>query len=255
MALTTVQRFEKRGIVAWQLEGALARLTKDQSAGNAASIAILKELVIAGAQLALTMRYRVQEEGNLGDQRFPGYGTKYRVKMSPKYASAAHLSPVPWRWPKQEDEYSQVVTRDKNMDVSQRVPTYTYKNRYEVQRTLGKPDGSYTVTGGMWRGVQARGSGSSVILDFQGSSEGAGRTVRLRTHFVSGYTADGRPMTRGGWTSARLPAKVRNNQKAYGIYDAHKIHVLKPTQTELDQMGARVVATAERWAGVRLSPY
>ncbi len=250
---TAVEKFSKRGILVWEVDGALARLTKSQSQGDDVSKTILRELVTKGAQLAVQIRKRVQERGDLGDQKFPGYGPRPR-KMTPSYARAARLAPEHWPWPKQPNEAENVVVFDKNLRVTQQIPTWTFGDRRAIQAQLGRPDGSYTVTGKMWEGLQARGSGKdSVILDFQGSSEGTGKTVKVRTHFLSGYAGNGRLMTRGGWITARTPAKVRNNQKALGIYDAHKVHVLKPTQGEIDGLGAEIQKAANGWLELRLS--
>lgn len=245
-------RLRKRGITVWHVDGALARLTETQSKGDDASKAIIRELVTLGAQLAVQIRQRVQNRGDLGGQSFPGYSARPR-KMSPTYARAARLAPQPWPWPKQINESENVITRDKNAKALQVIPTWTFPSRRDIQDQLGRPDGSYTVTGGMWAGLQARGSGKdSVILDFQGSSEGTGRTVKMRTYFVSGYDAFGRPMTRGGNVGVRLPARMRNNQKAGGIYDAHNVHVLKPTQEELNATGFEIVTAANTWLELRM---
>ena len=250
---TAAEKFGKRGILVWEVDGALARLTKAQSQGDTVSKTILQALVTKGAQLAVQIRKRVQERGDLGDQRFPGYGPRPR-KMAPSYARAARLAPESWPWPQQPNESENVVTRDKDLKVAQVIPTWTFPDRRAIQAQLGRPDGSYTVTGRMWEGLQARGSGKdSVILDFQGSSEGTGKALKARTYFWSGVDGNGRPITRSGLVSVRTTAKVRNNQKALGIYDAHKVHVLKPTRGEIDGLGAEIQRAANGWLELRLS--
>lgn len=245
--MTTMERLKGRGILAWEFDGVLGRLTQAQSKGQTGDLNVLSGLVKSTAKLASTIRDRVTKRGDLAGQRFPGYSPR-SVKYSPGYAQQAGLAPEPWPFPRRIDENRNVVIRGKNLEVNQLIPTYTYSSRAELQQDIGRPDGSYYVTGGMWRGLQVRGSGSgSAIIDFQGSSEGAGRTVRMRTYYYAGEGPRGGIMTRGSWASARLPAKVRNSSKGGAIYDAHRVHVLLPKQDEIEGIAESLGAQYAGW--------
>ena len=65
-AAATSAKLNSKGIVAWEVDGVLARATKKQSAAIADFSNLLPMLDI-GVELALAIRKRVQERGQLGD--------------------------------------------------------------------------------------------------------------------------------------------------------------------------------------------
>ena len=63
--LDAATRLERRGIVAWRVEGALARLTASQSRAGDLQQQISKAVVQSGAEAAIKIRKRVTERGDL----------------------------------------------------------------------------------------------------------------------------------------------------------------------------------------------
>jgi hypothetical protein len=112
----------------------------------------------------------------------------------------------------------------------------TYPNVGRMYAEMGRRSETYRVTGGMWRGLQVRGSGRVFILDFGGTSEGRGRPILVRRK-------DG---SRGKVLVAVASDRVRNRWKGGAIHQRHGVHVLLPTQSEVDQLGATVLQSVQR---------
>lgn len=223
-----VDRLTRRGMVAWRVDGVLARLTQRQSGGTDLAKAVAREVVEAGAQAAVALRKRVTDNGDLAGQRFPGYSTRRSRGMDPQYMRQAG-APVP----------HQVTYTPRGSSKAITVTTERYATSSEFHRAAQTRDGSYNVTGGMWAGLQARGTGkASVIIDFAGSSLGSGGEREVKIKGRTRYT----------YTSAR----VRNSWKARGIFDNHKVHVLKLSRGELDGMGLRITRQFNKWLAIRL---
>jgi len=223
-----VDRLNRRGLVAWRVDGVLARLTQRQSSGTDLAKAVAREVVEAGAQAAVALRKRVTDNGDLAGQRFPGYSTRRSRGMDPQYMRQAG-APVP----------HQVTYTPRGSSKAITVTTERYATSSEFHRAAQTRDGSYNVTGGMWAGLQARGTGrSGVIIDFAGSSLGSGGEREVKVKGRTRYT----------YTSQN----VRNAWKARAIFDEHKVHVLKMTNEELQAMGLRVTRQFSRWLGLQL---
>jgi hypothetical protein len=224
-----VDRLTRRGMVAWRVDGVLARLTQRQSSGTDLAKAVAREVVEAGAQAAVALRKRVTDNGDLAGQRFPGYSTRLTSRgMSDDYMRAAG-APVP-----HPETY-----KPRGETKTYTYMRYSYLRSSDFHRAADVKDGSYNVTGGMWAGLQARGTGKAgVIIDFAGSSLGSGGEREVKVKGRTRYT----------YTSAR----VRNSWKARGIFDNHKVHVLKLSRGELDGMGLRITRQFNKWLAIRL---
>lgn len=207
---------QRKGIAFFVIDGVLARLTKKQSS-DALRAAQAVPVVQLGAVLAKQVKERVTRRGKLSDrQPATRYGQKSRVELSQEYARAAGLN------------------------VRQRAKL---KNEDVFHRALRSPVGSYVVSGGMWSGMEVRGSGrDAAIIDFAGRSEGRGkRTLQARNI-----------RTKGGQTFQRKsyvmkPQQVPNRDKAGRVWRFHRVNVLDPTEAEIKRIALiRAQSDAER---------
>jgi hypothetical protein len=199
--LTRLERLNRRGIIAFEIDGILARLTKAQSAKPEIDRAVHEALTKQAAVVAADIRARVQLRGELAGQT-PSKRSRRRIILSADYARAAKLQPA-----------------------SERFGLTVPGGIAALYAKTGRPLQSYTATGGMWEGLQARASGAnSAIIDFAGSSEGRGKPI-------FGRPKDGTRKTLIGTSTER----VRNQWKAGGIFAQTGVHVLLPTQDEADR--------------------
>lgn len=202
-------RLERRGIVAWRVGGALARLTASQSRAGDLQQQISKAVVQAGAEAAIKIRKRVTERGDLARQQPPPYSDRYRSETRAERAGYVRLAGAP-------AEAVHIIAYRNGNPVERRRDWY--RTSADFHSAAHVRDQSYRVTGGMWAGLQARGTGkANVILDFAGSSLGAN------------------------------DENLRNNVKAYAIYKYHRIHILKLKKAELVAMGGQIAYAANSW--------
>jgi hypothetical protein len=196
--MSAVVRLSRRGFIVWEADGILARSTEAQGKADFSAQQMTRKLLELGINMAKSIRARVRDHGDLGKgQAFPGYGRSRELITTMRYAQLANTgaderNPLPK--PFQTTAGGSTIT-----NVSER--GFTDSRAFH---TLSKTkDGSYNVTGGMWRGLQVRTpGGGNVRIDFNGTSPG----------------------TMGN---------VRNAMKAGAIYEAHNVHILKPTAAEL----------------------
>lgn len=234
-----LERLGRRGIVAFRVDGVLGRLTQRQSMASRPQIVALADLVKAGAVMAAAIRKRVQGNGDLGDQAFPGYSRKswsnfFGGKLAASYVLAAGGKLTKVHFPAR----GAVPAHDVD------VPMYESSDVFH--RNIGTKPGSYSVTGGMWKGLQARGSGkNAVILDFAGSSMGSGGAVLVKVWHPR--------QRRVKLMALYESANVRNGWKSGAIYDKHGVHILKPTEQELTGFGRQVSAHVDKWLQLRLT--
>ncbi len=194
--LTQAQRLSRQGVAFVEVDGLLARLTKRQSVDPGRYLRAV-DVVSLAVPLAARMRDRVRDEQRPAVGTMPAYG-RAPVALSETYARQAGLASQWWR------------------------------SSADMHAALGHAKG-YHVTGGMWGGLQVRGSGSaSAIIDFGGSSIGRGVVTIERQR-------------RGRTILRARPAVARNAQKAGGILLHHKIHVLEPTAAEIDSCALALV--------------
>lgn len=202
--LTRAERLSRQGVAFVEVDGLLARLTRRQSADPSAYSRAVTAVALA-APLALAMRERVRDKRLLPGRKWPAFGRR-PVYFSDAYRQQAGLAKA---W---------------------------YASSQLMHAALSHQKGFF-VTGGMWGGLQVRGSGrDSAIIDFGGSSIGRGVNKIERTR-------------KGKTVLVNKPAVVRNSQKAGGIFTALKINVLRPEQSELDTAAAVLVERiANNWA-------
>lgn len=247
--MTALERLSKRGIVAWEVDGVLARLTQQQSERGDAEKAVIKALVDQGAILAGAIRTRVETKGDLGGQRFPGYKRGGKVAMSETYAAAANADPGPWTWGPPDESRWRIV-RGKDLRPTRIMSIRVFTSSADFHARANTKPGSYSVSGGMWKGIQARGSGaSSVIIDFAGSSEGSGKSQRFPSYRGRSDRSVGSRSTNViGYFSER----ARNGWKAGAIFDRHRVHVLMPTDGEIDEVASEIGNAAGRYVSLIL---
>ncbi|OHD28033.1 MAG: hypothetical protein A2Y38_03430 [Spirochaetes bacterium GWB1_59_5] len=195
--MSAVVRLSRRGFIVWEADGILARSTEAQGKADFSAQQMTRKLLELGLNMAKSIRERVRDRGDLGaGQSFPGYGPRRRLIVSLRYANLANTA---------TDKWNQLPTPvlGKNGKVHVDLTEREFTSSRVFHRLSHTKDGSYNVTGGMWRGLQVRTPGGGhVKIDFNGTSPG----------------------TMGN---------VRNDIKAGAIYDAHSVHILKPTAAEL----------------------
>ena len=183
----------KTPLVKWTVDGVLARLTRRQSA-SVDLTRLVRPLVQAAATLAAWMKRRVTERGDLGpDQSYPGWPTRgWSIKISSAYRDALGL------------------------------PGRSYRSSDAFHRAAGGgPPGSFSVTGGMWRGLQTRGVGTSAaVIEFARKSEGRGRPE------IVARQKGGKPI------KVMASERVDNRLKAYAVWSKTHVNVLQPSQAE-----------------------
>jgi hypothetical protein len=220
-----VEQLNNKGIIAWQVEGGiLARLTKKQSQDIEFAIR-MQPLVTLGAVVAGHMKERVFNRGEL--------------------AGAQAAPPSDRRgWHKEADGTwvpGQVVSLE--YAAAAGLNTTTYASSADLHHATGKP-GIGNVTGGLKDSLQARGSGqSSVILDFGGSSpgHGSGKPIFISTTADIGAEG-GKPIP----LMVRPPEMVRNQQKAWVLFNKHGCSPIEPTDTENVAMCEAATVQAQR---------
>lgn len=219
--LGRIERLTRRGIVAVEVDGVLARLTRAGSAAVAQSSEEARdrihERLRAVALLAARIRQRVSQAGDLAGQS-PSRGGRRRVYLSSAYVAATSM---------------QAPSGDGRI----------FPRTAEMYAEMGRRPETYSASGGMWSGVQARAVGSAgdaFVVDFSGSSEGRGAPVfRAR---------------RGGgkMLAAIRGERVRNQWKAGAIFAQQGVHVLLPAAAEVDTLADVIVAQWQAAAVDRL---
>ena len=192
---TQVEKLGRRGIVAFEIDGILARLTKAQSLDWDKHTRAIDAVAIL-VPLMQQVRTRMRDKRQTADGAMPGYGKK-PVALSEQYQRLAGL---PRRW---------------------------FNSSEQMHAALAKRTG-YSVTGGMWAGLQVRGSGrNDAIADFAGKSIGRGHSKIIpKNHRKPVLVND--------------PQIVRNSQKAGAVLFFHKVHVLEPRPSEVRAVGLAV---------------
>lgn len=221
----TIKRLNKRGIIAFEVDGVLARLTKAQSQGS--RLQFHEGLAHAAAELAAQIRARVQGKGDLAGQA-PSKRAKRKIILSADYARAAGL-------PVKSDRFGTTITG----------------GIADLYAKTGRPLGSATVTGGMWAGLQARASGAdSAIIDFAGSSEGRGKPVFGKVAAVNLNRSAGssRHNTQRRTLVSTHSERVRNQWKGGAIYSTTGVNVLLPEQAEVDRIAGGIAVRLQAHA-------
>lgn len=214
-----VEKLNKGGILAWEVDGVLGRLTKAQSK-NEAFVLRMKPIVEMGVILATHIRDRSigilsssDELPQPCDKRGwhregPGERVPGQV-VSAEYAAAGGL------------------------------PTTTFASSADLHNAAKPIRGVQryaNVTGGMWAGIQARGSGKSgVIIDFGGTSPGHGSakpTFVATAERVGGE--GGKPIP----VMVRAGEMVRNQNKAWVVFT-------KVGKSPIEPLGVENIALCE----------
>lgn len=224
-----VEKLNKRGIVAFELDGVLARFTKAQSRDQSA-VDLSRPLVEIGAALAAQIRDRVTKRGDLASQA-PARQGRGKVYLSSDYAGAAHIGGA-------------------NAQYGKTIPGGTAA----LHALVGTMRDSYDVSGGMWAGLQARASSkSAVILDFAGTSEGRGKaTYGMRQVRTARSDGSSRAYATRRTLLSVLSERVRNQWKAGAIYDRHGVHLLLPSDAETATMAQTVADRMAEFTALRL---
>lgn len=177
------------------------RYTK-KAQGDASLMDRLRQPMLLGEELAKRIRQRVSQ-GNLATPAKPyasgtmtgknGRQRSYRVSQD--YATALGLQ----------------------------------RNRFassaDFHSAAGTKPNTFSVSGGMWKGIQVRNFGTSAcVIDFAGSSLGAAvQSTKTRT---------GRQRSK--------PVLVRNADKAARVFRSSQVNVVQPKDTEQEALGAAV---------------
>ena len=217
-----VEKLNNKGIIAWEVDGVLGRLTKAQSK-DANFVLEMKPLVEMGVILATHMRDRATK-GSLADaQPVPPSDKRGWHKEGQNWVSGQVVS----------EEYAAAAG----------LSSTTYASAADMKAAIkGELQQIGFVTGGMWAGIQARGSGKSgVIIDFGGSSPGHGgfATFAVGAPVVSD---GGKPIP----LMVRTPETVRNQQKAWVVFSKHQCSPIEPLADENTALCEAATALAQK---------
>lgn len=213
-----VERLGRRGIIAFEVGDVLTRLTKGQSSRELSRQQLIPLALYAG-QLLNDIRTRVITKQQLGEgDVFKGYGRKSRVFISKQYQAATGMA------------------------------HRTYRSELSFHRKVGKPLGSYVVSGGMWKGAESRLSGDKVIFEFIGSSVGRGKNApngKLVWFSKEIWYNDKKGRRRMRTERTVVPGNTKNSYKAGRIWFLHRVNVLMPTKAEVVALSARALASVQ----------
>jgi len=206
---TTSQQLAKlrsRGFIAFEIDGAIGRLTK-VGKGKAPRSAMAERRLITMARFAATYLAHIKRRAMRGDlaTQASSYSTagKTRKGGRPSYVVAQAYS--------ERTDAGKENWGDSSAD---------------WHRKAGSVPGN--TTGLMWRGAQAVASGrTGARMEFGGSSIGTSSVARIRR----------RETRKGTRTTARIGKRVRNRGKATAVYNALGVNVLQPKTGET-QAGA-----------------
>lgn len=160
------------------------------------------------SMLGRSVRERVQRQGDLAGQAFPGWRQRRRRRyaVSPRYPDGVQgqAGPSGAEW---------------------------FESRPAYHAARGTRPGTYTVTGGMWAGLSVVVEGRfRASLRFRGRSEGADPN----------FTRSSRGKSAG---KIRVrPLKINNALKAATVLRSHGVNVLALSEAELERVA--VMATS-----------
>lgn len=219
---TRVEQLNRKGILSWEVDGVLGRLTKAQSKDEEFALR-MKPLVELGVILAVHMKERVQGKSILA-------GTS---PVAPSDKTGRHKEGGEW-------VPGQVVSAE--YAAAAGLPTTTFPSVAALKEAAGKT-GVGNTSGGMWGGLQARGSGQSVIIDFGGNSAGHGTGKPVLVEGAPSVdTPNGKPIP----TMVRSPEMVRNQAKAWVVFTKHGCSPLEPLENENQALCEAATAMAQR---------
>ena len=191
----------------FEVDGVLAKLSKRQSKLAPRLRARLARFVKIGGAIAAHIKRRTRDERRYFD------GTPWRpsgaaqpITVSKLYAATAGSIKQPR------------TLYDVQGGEHKRVGYYSSARLYKSAR---KGRGAFSVTDGMWKGLQARAVfDNEVSVLFESSSQGRGKFVRV------GETKRGEPI----WL--RKKKSVRNWQKAGAIFRQRKVNITEASNKE-----------------------
>lgn len=218
-----VEQLNKKGILSWEVSGVLGRLTKAQTQDEAFALR-MKPLVELGVILAVHMKERVVGKSILA-------GTS---PVAPSDKTGRHKEGGEW-------VPGQVVSAE--YAAAAGLPTTTFPSVAAMKEATGR-QGVGNTSGGMWGGLQARGSGQSgVIIDFGGNSVGHGTGKPVLVEGAPSIdTPNGKPIP----TMVRSAEMVRNQQKAWVVFVKHGASPLEPLDTENQALCEAATAMAQK---------
>jgi|FLOH01.1.fsa_nt_gi hypothetical protein len=192
--LTQAQKFDRAGVIAFDVDGVLARTT---ATGKLTPEQIVRSVDIAGmgAIVASFIRDRVRDQRQTAQGPFAGYGNRWNVTAARAYTDELRGDKRWWR------------TKSAQAD------------------DVGS--GLFSMTGKMWAGLQARSSrgGKAVVIDFREMSAGAVGIKAGKRVIKKGKRA-------GQEVNQRASTRVKNSDKAYVIHEKLGINVTQPTFNE-----------------------
>lgn len=196
------------GVIAWEVDGVLARFSKNQFKDTDLSRDVKPLIGMVAATLA-HIKERVTKRGELGtDQRFPGYGKRSDVRVSSAYAGLAGST------------------------------TLWFDNETKFHTAARTVLGSFDVSGGLWGQPQARAQAKHKgRMEFAGSSPGRGKLVQS---WVTKSSKSGGPPVRRKVRTA-VAQNVTNRQKGSTVLFHSKVHLLAPQRVEELAMREAVV--------------
>jgi hypothetical protein len=223
-----VTKLGGKGIIAFEVDGVLGRLTKKQSA-NVDLAKSLSQFIRAGAVIGAAIKTRMRDKRTYADGTMwePGDGGKFRV--SRKYAKLAGFEG-------RARQRARILTRrDGGRAKWRRRTDVGFTSTAQMYEAATHSKGAFDVTGGMWKGLTARTWGSKgVRILFDGTSQGRGK---LRT-FDSNL--------RGQPIFTKASESVRNWRKAGLVYLAKNKNILEINEREVLGIASAVGITSLR---------
>lgn len=197
---TTEQKLARAGIIHFNVDGILARTTgtkatKRRAAQTPEQIAKSLEIAGMGGIVASFIRARVRDRWMTAQGPFRGYATRWYVYVIPEFEQKVGSGR---RW---------------------------WQNRKQMQNQVG--DGLFSMSGGMWSGLQARShrGGKAVEIDF--------RDTTIGQHGVkAGKRKIKKGKRKGKVVNRRASPNMSNSKKAGVIFTQSKVNVVEPSFSE-----------------------
>jgi hypothetical protein len=198
--LTSAEKMARAGIINFDVDGVLARTTATKATAKRTAQTpeqIAKSLEIAGmgAIVASFIRDRVRDRWTTAEGPFRGYASRWYVFVIPEFERKVGSGR---RW---------------------------FQSRKAMSNQIGT--GLFSMSGGMWSGLQARASrgGTEVTIDFRDSTIGQ--------HGVkAGKVTVKRGKNKGKIKNRRATPMIANSKKAGVILKQSKVNVVQPSFAE-----------------------
>lgn len=225
-----VEKLAAKGMIAFEVDGVLGRLTKKQSAADVDLRRDLSKFIRGGAILGATIKRRMRDRKTFAD------GTPWEPSSALKPFRVSRKYAKPAGFVDRIKKRKRMLIRYKGASKA------TYRRRPDVgfrstaaMYEASKTKGAFSVTDGMWGGLTARTWGAlGVRILFDSTSQGRGKPKDF------GKTLRGEPVI------FKASQSVENWRKGGLTFLATRKNILELSDAEVLSVGSAVAITSLR---------